>query len=81
MIKDEGNHFIDFEVESEHIGRWRYRNFYGCPEHGRRRESWSLLTTLATKSNLSWCVMGDYNDLMWGVRCSLEMFCQASRRW
>lgn len=41
LIKDGGNHFIDFEVENEQVGWWRYTGFYGCPDgvgvenHGR----------------------------------------------
>ena len=39
-IKGVGRHYIDFEVIHDQIGRWRYTGFYGCPERGRRRESW-----------------------------------------
>lgn len=59
-----GTHFIDFEVENEQVGHWHYTGFYGCPERGRRRESWELIRSLAVKSNLPWCVIGDFNDLM-----------------
>lgn len=31
---------------------------------GRRRESWELLRSLAAKSTLPLCVIGDFNDLM-----------------
>lgn len=73
VVKDGGNHFIDFEVESDQIGTWRYTGFYGCPERGRRRESWRIIRNLAERSSLSWCIIGDFNDLMfaeekrWGV--------------
>lgn len=39
-IKGSSNHYIDFEVCCDQIGRWRYTGFYGCPERQRRRESW-----------------------------------------
>lgn len=64
IVTEGGTHFIDFEIESEHVGRWRYTGFYGCPERARRRESWNLMYNLANKSNLPWCIIGDFNDLM-----------------
>lgn len=57
-------HFIDFEVENDQVGRWRYTGFYGCPEHGRLYESWSLIRYPAAKSSLLWCIIGDFNDLL-----------------
>lgn len=63
-VTEINKHFIDFEVENAQIGRWRYTGFYGCPERGRRRESWSLLRYLAGKSTLPWCIIGDFNDLL-----------------
>ncbi|XP_074341908.1 uncharacterized protein LOC141679304 [Apium graveolens] len=63
-IKGSCNHYIDFEVVCEQLGRWRYRSFYGCPERYRRHESWDLLRGLAGDSNLPWCVVGDFNDMM-----------------
>ncbi|KAL8116071.1 hypothetical protein AgCh_022528 [Apium graveolens] len=57
--------YIDFEVENEGVGRWRYTGFYGCPERQRRRESWGMLLNLRERSNLPWCVIGDFNDMMY----------------
>lgn len=51
-IREGGNHFIDFEAENEQVGRWRYTTFYGCPERGRRRESWILIWGLAGKNQI-----------------------------
>lgn len=64
VINEVNNHFIDFEVENDQVGRWRYTGFYGCPERNRRRESWDLIRNLAAKSDLPWCIIGDFNDLM-----------------
>lgn len=47
------------------MGRWRYTGFYGCPERGRRRESWDLLCGLARNSMIPWCVIGDFKDLIY----------------
>lgn len=57
--------FIDFEVEHNQIGRWCYTDFYGFPERNRRRESWDMLRTLKDKSTLPWCVLRDFNDMMY----------------
>ena len=65
VIRDFSKHFIDFEVETEQVGRWRYTGFYGCPERNRRRESWGLIRSLAGTSDLPWCIIGDFNDLMY----------------
>lgn len=48
----------------EQIGRWRYTGFYGCPERSRRQESWDILHNLAERSNLPWCIIDDFNDIM-----------------
>lgn len=49
------------------MGRWRYTGFlcYGCPERYRRQESWNLITELARMSQLSWCILGNFNDMMY----------------
>ncbi|XP_074374181.1 uncharacterized protein LOC141714567 [Apium graveolens] len=62
-IKASCDNYIDFEVECEQVGRWRYTGFYGCPERTRRQESWNILHALALKSQLPWCVLGDFNDM------------------
>lgn len=61
-VREIDTYFIDFEVENEQVGRWRYTGFYGCPEWGRRQELWDLLRGLAVKSSLLWCVIGDFNN-------------------
>lgn len=63
-IKGSCNHYIDFEVACDQVGRWRYTRFYGCPERYRRHESWNLLRGLAGESSLPWCVVGDFIDMM-----------------
>ncbi|XP_074360805.1 uncharacterized protein LOC141701064 [Apium graveolens] len=58
--------YIDFEVMHEQVGRWRYNGYYGFPERLRRREAWDMLKHLAGMSELPWCIIGDFNDLMTG---------------
>lgn len=60
----ESQNYIDFEVENDQIGRWRYTGFYGCPERSRRRDSWSILRALADVSRFPWCIIGDFSDIM-----------------
>lgn len=63
-IKGSCNHYIDYEVVCDQVGRWRYTGFYGCPERQRRQESWELLRKLAGDSTLPWCLLGDFNDIL-----------------
>lgn len=72
MWKNEGGvqiiesfqNYIDFEVSNEQVGRWRYTGIYGYPERERRVEAWHMLRGLAEKSQLPWCVIGDFNDMV-----------------
>ncbi|XP_019191691.1 PREDICTED: uncharacterized protein LOC109186215 [Ipomoea nil] len=58
------NH-IDTEIQLEGSdAKWRFTGFYGISDRTRRVESWNLLTNLATRSNLPWLLMGDFNDLL-----------------
>lgn len=63
QIKGSCNHFIDFEVNNEQTGRWRYTGYYGYPQRIRRVDSWNLLRELSAASSLPWCILGDFNDI------------------
>lgn len=56
--------YIDFEVNHEQLGRWRYTGYCGFLERGRRVESWNMMRSLAGTSSLPWCLIGDFNDIM-----------------
>ncbi|XP_074344595.1 uncharacterized protein LOC141683745 [Apium graveolens] len=64
QIIDSSNNYIDFEVSNDQVGRWRYTGIYGYPEIRRRVEAWNMISMLAQKPSLPWCMIGDYNDLM-----------------
>jgi hypothetical protein len=49
------------EMEEE---EWRLTCYYGYPERGRRSQAWNLLRELRDMSDLPWCVIGDFNDLL-----------------
>lgn len=38
---------------------------YGYPERERRRSSWELNRRLANVSSLLWCILGDFNDILY----------------
>ncbi|XP_031108638.1 uncharacterized protein LOC116013122 [Ipomoea triloba] len=42
---------------------WRVTFFYGYDERNRRLQSWDLLRSLYSKSDLPWLVVGDFNDI------------------
>ena len=56
--------FINLRIEDGVHPKWRFTCFYGFPERSRRRDSWELLRSLAGRSNLPWCIIGDFNDLL-----------------
>jgi hypothetical protein len=57
------NH-IDIEIVDALNGNWRITGFYGFPEGGRRRASWNFLRHLSQISQLPWCIIGDFNDIL-----------------
>jgi hypothetical protein len=56
--------FINLVVEEGEEGEWRLTCYYGYPERGRRVQAWDLLRELRDMSELPWCVIGDFNDLL-----------------
>ncbi|XP_045821956.1 uncharacterized protein LOC123914831 [Trifolium pratense] len=57
------NH-IDMEVVDARRGTWRLTGFYGYPGGSRRRDSWNFLRHLSHVSNIPWCIIGDFNDIL-----------------
>ncbi|KAL8105516.1 hypothetical protein AgCh_029345 [Apium graveolens] len=41
---------------------------YGYPERRRRVESWYMIRRLAQQSSIPWCMIGDFNDLMFATK-------------
>jgi endonuclease/exonuclease/phosphatase family metal-dependent hydrolase len=56
--------FINLIVKEKEEEEWRLTCYYGYPERGRRRQSWDLLRELRDMSELPWCIIGDFNDLL-----------------
>jgi len=38
--------------------------FYGMSEGGRQREFWNILRHLSNLSQLPWCILGDFKDIL-----------------
>lgn len=77
-IRDSCYHYIDFEVNIDQVGRWRYTGYYGCPEREKRHESWNMLRDLALRSELPWCIIDDFNDIM--LETEKQGGCEQPRR-
>jgi endonuclease/exonuclease/phosphatase family metal-dependent hydrolase len=56
--------FINLIVKEKEEEEWTLNCYYGYPERGRRRQAWDLLRELRDMSDLPWCIVGDFNDLL-----------------
>lgn len=64
-IDSSSSNHIDFIMLNDSTPHWRLSCFYGYPERERRRESWGLIRHLCSIPTLPWCIIGDFNDLMY----------------
>ncbi|KAG2702185.1 hypothetical protein I3760_06G078300 [Carya illinoinensis] len=56
---------INSEIKEAGKGkRWLFTGFYGYPETGKRKLSWDLLQSLKPREKEPWCVMGDFNEIL-----------------
>ncbi|KAF5459673.1 hypothetical protein F2P56_019600 [Juglans regia] len=44
--------------------KWLFTGFYGHAETGKRKWSWDLLRSLRPKEQEPWCVVGDFNEIL-----------------
>ena len=58
------NYHIDAIVNGGTKEAWRLTGFYGEPKTSRRCEGLSMLRMLSSKPRLSWCCIGDFNELL-----------------
>ncbi|GAU10318.1 hypothetical protein TSUD_418940, partial [Trifolium subterraneum] len=63
-VMNYSRNFINLVVEDKEEGEWRLTCYYGYPERGRRSQAWKLLRELRDMSDLPWCIIGDFNDLL-----------------
>lgn len=57
-------HYVNIIVTDSVKGDWRLTCYYGFPERSRRRLAWDMPRDLRYMSNLPWCVIGDFSDLL-----------------
>lgn len=56
--------YIDTLVKGgSKFGRWKLTGFYRNPNTSLRADSWCLLQSLSTVSDLTWVVIGDFNEI------------------
>ncbi|PNX90114.1 endonuclease/exonuclease/phosphatase family protein, partial [Trifolium pratense] len=63
-ITNYSSNHINVEIDDAHRGTWRLTGFYGYPGGSRRRDSWNFLRRLSQSSQLPWCIIGDFNDIL-----------------
>ncbi|XP_074327496.1 uncharacterized protein LOC141665410 [Apium graveolens] len=56
---------IDLVFLENNVEVWHLSCFYGFPDRARRKESWNLIRALSRLSPLPWCIIGDFNDLLY----------------
>lgn len=66
-VFDSSQNHIDVIMKESNSVSWRLTCFYGFPERERRQASWDFLRFLSTKSQLPWCIFGDFNDLLYST--------------
>ncbi|GAU32101.1 hypothetical protein TSUD_358070 [Trifolium subterraneum] len=64
QVMNYSRNFINIVVEDEEVGKWRLTCYYGYPERSRRKLAWDMLRDLRNMSQLPWCIIGDFNDLL-----------------
>jgi hypothetical protein len=63
-VMNYSRNFVNLIVKEKEEDEWRLTCYYGYPERGRRRQAWDLIRELRDMSDLPWCIIGDFNDLL-----------------
>lgn len=63
-VAESSQNHIDVIVSENGNASWRLSCYYGFPERERRSQAWDFFRSLASKSQLPWCILGDFNDLL-----------------
>ncbi|WJX56899.1 hypothetical protein P8452_42513 [Trifolium repens] len=63
-ISNYSQNHIDVEIVDTSICNWRLRCYNGFPGSRQKRAAWNFLKHLSQSSNLPWCVVGDFNDIL-----------------
>lgn len=57
------NH-IDVKILASGMGSWRLTGLYGEPNRSLCRNTWDLMRNLKDNSDLPWCLIGDFNNVI-----------------
>ncbi|XP_074347208.1 uncharacterized protein LOC141686043 [Apium graveolens] len=57
------NH-VDMIVKVQGWNQFRLIDIYGKPDKSKRRNTWDLFRHLRAQNNLSWCLIGDMNNIL-----------------
>ncbi|KAF5449972.1 hypothetical protein F2P56_030362 [Juglans regia] len=64
-ILNYSQHHINAMVRSEEKKMsWLLSGFYGHPVVSKRKNTWDLLSLLNSASEMPWCVIGDFNEIL-----------------
>ena len=55
---------IDLLVQEVGRPSWRFTRYYGFSERHRRAEAWEFIRSLNSQGHISWCIAGDFNDVL-----------------
>lgn len=66
-VMEASQNHIDLKINESYGVSWRLTCYYGFPERERRKDAWNFLRSLASKSQLPWCIFGDFNDLLYSA--------------
>lgn len=64
-VYDSSQNNIDLIIKENLNVSWRLTCFYGFPERERCQSSCDLIRSIASNSQLPWCVFGDFNDILY----------------
>ncbi|XP_074360389.1 uncharacterized protein LOC141701635 [Apium graveolens] len=64
-VVDFSQNHIDIVITENSAASWRLTCYYGFSERDRRNAAWDFIRLLASKSQLPWCIFGDFNDLLY----------------
>ncbi|XP_062081094.1 uncharacterized protein LOC133785895 [Humulus lupulus] len=63
IIGFSANH-IDLLTKVDGMDQWHLTGFYGEPNRLERQKSWDLIRSFGAISLVSWCILGDFNNVL-----------------
>lgn len=66
-VDNHSQNHIDVIMLKNSMPDWQLTCYYGFPERSRRREAWDFIRYLAGRSQIPWCIIGDFNDMLYAT--------------